>query len=47
MITSPYLARRDRYERSLEGWVDNTHRDAFTHTVRLADDDASVELVAV
>jgi len=47
VITSPYLAGRDRYERSLEGWVDNTHQDAFTHTVRLADDDASVELVAV
>ena len=47
MITSPYLAGRDRYERSMEGWVDNTHADAFTHTVRLADDDAGVEFVAV
>jgi hypothetical protein len=47
VITSPYLAGRDRYERSMEGWVDNTHGDAFTHTVRLADDDAGVELVAV
>ena len=47
MITSPYLDGRDRYERSMEGWVDNTHDDAFTHTVRLTDDDAAVELVAV
>jgi DUF2889 family protein len=47
MIVSPYLASRDRYERSIEGWVDNTHEDAFTHTVHLADDDAAVELVAV
>ncbi len=47
MITSPYLTGRDRYERSMEGWVDNTHEDAFTHTVRLTDDDAGVELAAV
>ena len=47
MIASPYLAGRDRYERSMEGWVDNTHDDAFTHTVRLADDDSGVELEAV
>jgi len=47
MITSPHLAGRDRYERSMEGWVDNTHEDAFTHTVRLTDDDAGVELAAV
>jgi DUF2889 family protein len=31
----------------MEGWVDNTHDDAFTHTVRLVDDDAGVELEAV
>ncbi len=47
MITSPCLSGRDRYERSMEGWVDNTHDDAFTHTVRLVDDDAGVELEAV
>ena len=47
MITSPYLTGRDRYERSMEGWVDNTHDDAFTHTVCIADDDAGVELEAV
>src|SRR5262245_30295783 len=47
MIDSPYLAGRDRYERGLEGWVDNTHHDAFTYTVRLVDDDYAVELSAV
>ena len=47
MITSPFLDGRDRYERSMEGWADNTHADALTHTVRLGDDDASVELSAV
>lgn len=47
MITSPFLVGRDRYERSMEGWVDNTHEDAFTHTVRITDDDCSVELSAV
>jgi DUF2889 family protein len=31
----------------MEGWVDNTHDDAFTHTVRLADDDAGVQVAAV
>jgi len=47
VISSPYLGGRDRYERSMEGWVDNTHDDAFTHSVRLTDDDAAVELAAV
>jgi hypothetical protein len=47
VITSPYLDGCDRYERSMEGWVDNTHDDAFTHSVRLTDDDAAVELAAV
>ncbi len=47
MITSPFLTGRDRYERATEGWVDNTHDDAFTHTVRITDDDTSVELSAV
>jgi hypothetical protein len=41
------LAGRDRYERRLEGWTDNLHPDALTHTVRLADDDRAVELTAV
>jgi hypothetical protein len=47
VIDSPYLQGRDRYERVMEGWVDNTHPDAFTHTVRLGDDDLTVEVRAV
>jgi hypothetical protein len=47
VITSPYLEGRDRYERAIEGWVDNTHEDAFTHTVRLTDPDHTVEVSAV
>lgn len=41
------LAGRDRYERRMEAWTDNLHADAFTHTVRLADDVRAVELWAV
>jgi hypothetical protein len=43
------LAGRDRYERRMHGWVDNSHADAFTHTVRLDDDDRAlqVEIVAL
>ena len=47
MTPSPHLIGRDRYERAIEGWSDNTHEDAFTHTVRLTDDDASVEVSLV
>jgi len=47
MITSRFLVGRDRYERVVEGWVDNTHEDAFTHTVRISDDDCAIELSAV
>jgi len=42
VIGSPYLEGRDRCERAMDGWVDNTHEDAFTHTVRLTDDDFGV-----
>lgn len=41
------LAGRGRYERVMEGWVDNTHADAFTHTVRLRDDDGALEVAVV
>jgi hypothetical protein len=47
VIGSPFLVGRDRYERVMEGWVDNTHDDAFTHTVRMTDEDWSVEVSAV
>ena len=41
------LTGRDRYERVMLGWVDNTHDDAFTHTVRLTDDDRALEVSVV
>ncbi|HEV8457680.1 MAG TPA: DUF2889 domain-containing protein [Methylomirabilota bacterium] len=47
MIGSPYLEGRDRYERVTDGWVDNTHDDAFTHTVCMTDDDFGIEVAAV
>ena len=47
MITPALLQGRDSYERVMEGWVDNTHPDAFTHTVVLRDDDQAVELSVV
>lgn len=46
MIASPYLDGRDRYERVVVGWVDNTQEDTLTHTVRLGDDDHSIEVSA-
>lgn len=36
-----------RYQRIVEGWIDATPEDGFTHTVRLTDDDAGVELRVV
>src|SRR5216684_3476856 len=47
MIGSPFLAGRDRYERVMDGRVDNTHDTALTHTVRLTDPDRCVEVTAV
>ena len=47
MIGSPYLAGRDRYERVMDGRVDNTHDDAFTHTVEITDPDGAVEVSLV
>jgi hypothetical protein len=47
VIAPALLENRDRYERVTEGWVDNTHPDAFTHTVVLRDDDQAVELSIV
>jgi hypothetical protein len=49
MTDAPELALpagRERYERRMLGWCDNTSDDGFTHTVRLEDDARSVELVA-
>ncbi len=47
MIDPAVLRGRDRYERVTDGWIDASHDDAFTHTVRLGDADAGVELSAV
>jgi len=47
VIGSPFLAGRDRYERVMDGRVDNTHEAFFTHTVRITDPDRSVEVTAV
>ncbi|MBM3220541.1 MAG: DUF2889 domain-containing protein [Candidatus Rokubacteria bacterium] len=47
MITPSVLAGRARYERVMDGWTDNTHDDAFTHTVRLVEPERTVELSAV
>ncbi len=47
MIAPALLQGRDSYERVMDGWVDNTHPDAFTHTVVLRDDDQAVELSVV
>lgn len=41
------LSGRDRYERVMHGWVDNSHDDALTHTVRLSDDDRALETSVV
>ena len=47
MIAPAVLRGRDRYERVMDGWTDNTHADAFTHTVRLGDDDRAIEVAVV
>jgi Protein of unknown function (DUF2889) len=47
VITTALLEGRDRYERVMDGRVDNTHEDAFTHTVVLRDDDQALELTVV
>jgi hypothetical protein len=47
VLEPPRLRGRERYQRVMHGWVDNTHDDAFTHTVRLTDDDHGLEAVVV
>jgi hypothetical protein len=47
MLEPPLLRDRERYERRIDAWVDNTHDDALTHTVRIAEPDRAVELAAV
>ena len=47
-LDPPLLRGRERYERVMVGWVDNTHEDALTHTVHLAEPERTVgvEIVA-
>lgn len=45
-VNSSFLATSDRYERTMDGWVDSTRHDALTVTVRIADPWVAVELVA-
>jgi hypothetical protein len=48
MTLDPAVLRsRDRYERVTDGVTDNTHDDAFTHTVTLADPDRAIEVAVV
>jgi hypothetical protein len=44
MLEPALLRDRARYERTLHAWSDNTHDDAFTHTVRITDPECAVEL---
>jgi DUF2889 family protein len=47
-MLEPLLLRdRERYERRTDAWVDNTHDDALSHTVRITEPDRAVELTAV
>jgi hypothetical protein len=41
------LQNRERYERITDAFTDNTHDDAFTHTVRLTEPDRAIELSVV
>ena len=47
MLEPLVLKGRDRYERVSDGVTDNTHADAFTHTVRLGDSDREIEVSVV
>jgi hypothetical protein len=47
MLEPALLRGRDRYERVVDGRVDNTHADALTHTVRIVEPERAVELEAV
>ena len=46
-VNPALLDGRARYERVMDGWVDNVHDDALTHTVHLADDDRALEVEIV
>jgi hypothetical protein len=46
-VAPALLEGRARYERTMDGWVDNTHDDALTHTVQLVDSDRAVQVEVV
>jgi hypothetical protein len=47
-ILQPVVLRgRPRYERVMEGWIDDADGEAFTHTVRLHDPDRALEVAVV
>jgi hypothetical protein len=46
-ISPALLDGRTRYERVMDGFIDNVHDDALTHTVKLADPDRAVEVEIV
>ena len=46
-VRATLLEGRERYERLTDGWVDNTHEHALTHTVQIADPDRAVEVAIV
>ena len=48
MAVDPAVLRgRERYERVTDGVTDNTHEDAFTHSVTIREPERSIELVVV
>lgn len=47
MLEPALLRGRERYERTVHAWSDNTHDDAFTHTVRIAEPERAIELTLV
>ena len=47
MLEPAVLRGRERYERVGDGVTDNTHDDAFTHTVRLSEPERALELRVV
>ena len=46
-ISPALLDGRARYERVMDGFIDNVHDDALTHTVKLVDSDRAVEVEIV
>jgi uncharacterized protein YcfJ len=47
MLEPPVLRGCERYERRIDGWVDNIHDDVLTHTVRIVEPERAIELEAV